>query len=488
MKKKFLYSQVLRVFKNALADFSRSAVVTTDGELLFVQTETLSDIATLPLTSHTCMQYLKLGDGDVGLCNDPYSGGGILSNFSLVTGISLGAQNNNADLLISVKLTLKPRITNSLKLDDEGLRIPPTPIMVNGEMNTDILNAMSEHPLYPPELKLALPAAVQNLIQIKESIKKTLKEFKLDFNKNEIKDFLKYSNKSAQEALEELSDGESKVDFELTQNEKLKLKILVNRGRVKFDFSGTDMGRTHYLTFAATFGACVGALFAFTRKEIPINSGTTSLIEVIAPKGSLVNSNFPKPVALGLTDGLDVVANLVISGLGAIDKKKLVATGGASHCAFEIRFADGRRFYDRAHPGTGATSSSAGVHGQSLWWRAKLNTSIEEIERRYPLLISNVNYRMNSGGSGLYGGGNGMTKTYHLLEPAQFVWSMTDAIDKPVGLNGGKAALGPEMILVRGDERTRLPAIGEMKVLAGDQIWVLASGGGGYGAPPTAAT
>jgi N-methylhydantoinase B len=490
MKKAFVLTQLHHIFKNVLRDSPRSAVVSTDGDALYIRSETLSDIATLPATSLICLQYLQLGDGDVGLCNDPYSGGGILSNFSLVTGVSLSG-GKTADILLTVKLTLKPRITNSLKLDEEGIRIPPTPIMINGELNSDILNAMSAHPQFPLELKEALPTAIKKLLFIKNQLKESLREANINLNKNEIKDFLKVSNQKTHEILHELAFGESRVEFEIAPKEKLKLRTEIHEKKVIFDFSGSDVGRTHFLTFAATFGACVGALFAFTRKDIPLNAGSVGLVEVVAPKGSIVNSNFPKPVGLGLTDGLDVVANLVLQSLSLIDKHRGVAAGGGSHCAFELRFDSGQRFYDRVHPGSGASASGAGINGHSLWWRARLNTSIEEIERRYPIMIESTGYRSNSGGVGKFSGGDGMAKTYRLLAPAELVWSMTDAIDKPLGAGGGKAALGPEMLLSKASDRKeegasakkiKLESSGQMRLEAGDQLWVMAAGGGGFGA------
>ncbi|MEK6555070.1 MAG: hydantoinase B/oxoprolinase family protein, partial [Bdellovibrionota bacterium] len=300
MKNAFIFTQLHHILNNSLRDSSRSAVLSTDGDALYIRSETLADIATLPATSLTCMQYLQLGDGDVGLCNDPYSGGGILSNFSLVTGLSLSG-GKTADLLVAVKLALKPRITNSTKLDDEGIRIPPTPIMLNGELNKDILSAMSAHPQFPLELREALPTAIKKLLFIKTQLKESLREAGIDLNKNLIKEFLKLSNKKTLEVIHEMAQGESpRIEFEITAKEKLKLRTEVHENKVIFDFSGSDAGQTHFLTFAATFGACVGALFAFTRKDIPLNAGSVSVVEVIAPKGTIVNSNFPKPVALGL--------------------------------------------------------------------------------------------------------------------------------------------------------------------------------------------
>lgn len=496
MKNAFLFTQLHHILNSVLENHSRSAIVTPEGEALYVRSETLSDIATLPATALTCMQYLSLGDGDVGLCNDPYSGGGILSNFSLVAGVSLsGDRNKNTaskampskapDVLIVIKLSLKPRVTNSSQLDDEGLRIPPTPIVVNGELNHDIFSAMAAHPKFPKELTEALPSAIEKLRLIKELFRESLRESRIELSKQEIKEFLKVSAEKARALVHELAAGEAGAEFEISSNEKLKVRTEIHDDKITFDFSGSDVGTTHFLTFAATFGACVGAVFAFMRKEIPVNAGTASVVQVIAKKGTIVNANFPKPVALGLTDGLDVVANLALRTLSLIDKHRAVAYGGGSHCAFELRFSSGAIFYDRAHPGSGATSSTAGVSGQSLWWRARLNTSIEEIERRYPLRIESTGYRAKSGGAGAISGGDGMAKTYRLLEPAEFLWNFTDSVDKPLGQSGGKSAAGPEILVLRDGEapskKEKLKAQGSLKLQKGDQIWILAGGGGGYG-------
>jgi N-methylhydantoinase B/oxoprolinase/acetone carboxylase alpha subunit len=288
--------------------------------------------------------------------------------------------------------------------------------------------------------------------------------------------------------------GEARVDFDLGPKERLKLRTEITDGKVVFDFSGSDPGTNHHLTFQGTFGACAGALMAFLRKPIPLNSGTLSVVEVVAPKGSIVNANFPKPVSLGMTDGLDVIANLVIQCLSMIDKTHAVASSGSTHCAMEIRFSGGRRFYDRVHPGTGADAKKVGLDGHSLWWRALLSPSIEEIERRYPLIFESVALRANSGGSGLNDGGSGVAKTFRVLEESELAWNFTDSNDKPMGFAGGKSALGPEMLVIKAGkdkgpdgaplagEKIKLPARGEMKLQPGDRVSILAPGGGGFGA------
>lgn len=487
MKNDKLFRLFHHILNDSLSTVQRAAIVSAEGESIFIKSETLADIATLPTSALTCLQYLQLRDGDVGICNDPYSGGGILSSFTLVTGLNFRAPSKTgpADFLLATKLTLKPRITNSLKLDDEGLRIPPTPIVVGGEINKDIFNAMGSHPQFPVELKDSLPIAISELLRLKTEIKNRFFQANLEFGKAEVKQFLKTSNDQIKKVMHELSEGESKVEFEIGPNEKLKLRTEVHEDKILFDFSGSDPGKTHHLTFPATFGACVGALFAFTRKALPINSGTTSIVEVVAQRGTIVNANFPKPVALGLTDGLDIIANLVVSGLSAIDKARSMAPSGTTHCAFEIRFKDGTRFYDRVHPGGGAMKGADGLSGHSLWWRARLHTSIEEIERRYPLVVESVAFRLNSGGAGHNSGGDGVAKSYRLLEPAELVWSFTDSIDKASGFSGGKSALGPEVLVHQksSGQKIKLPPFGQMKLEPGDRLSVLAPGGGGFGEP-----
>lgn len=486
MKNDKLFRTFHHILDDALSNVQRAALVTADGESIFIKSETLADIATLPSSASTCLQYLQLRDGDVGICNDPYSGGGILSSFTLVTGLNFKAQSKPgpADFLLATKLTLKPRITNSLKLDDEGLRIPPTPIVVGGELNKDIFNAMGGHPKFPPELRELMPLAIKELLRLKDEVKKRMSHARIEFGKPEVKLFLKASNDQIKKVMHELSEGESRVEFEIGPGEKLKLRTEVHENKVIFDFSGSDAGKTHFLTFPATFGACVGALFAFTRKALPINSGTTSIVEVVAQRGTIVNANFPKPVALGLTDGLDIIANLVISGLSALDKARSMAPSGTTHCAFEMRFKDGSRFYDRVHPGGGAMKGADGLSGHSLWWRARLSTSIEEIERRYPVAVESTSFRTNSGGAGHNSGGDGVAKSFRLLEPAELVWSFTDSTDKATGFSGGKSGLGPEVIVQKkSGSKVKLTPFGQMKLEVGDRLSVLAPGGGGFGEP-----
>lgn len=500
MSESLINTRLYHLFENIFASTPRAAFVTSEGEHLYIRGETLADIATLPTSAQICLQYLQLEDGDVAICNDPYSGGSILSSFTLVAGMSAqpgsarGKGKNLADFLIAVKLALKPRVTLSEKLDQEGIRIPPTPLYIGGQMNEALFAAMSSHPDFPPELKLSLPQEIKKILELRERLQRAIAISRFDLSRLEIKKLLRASAQQMREAVYELAVGEARADFEIGPKERLKLRTEVADGKVVFDFSGSDPGVTHHLTFQGTFGACAGALLAFLRKPIPLNSGTLSVVEVIAPKGTIVNANFPKPVALGMTDGLDVIANLATQCLSAIDKTHAVANSGSTHCAIEIRFNNGKRFYDRVHPGTGASAKQAGLDGHSLWWRAQLRTSIEEIERRHPLIYESVTLRANSGGSGMNDGGAGVAKTFRVLEEAHLVWSFTDSHHKPLGYGGGKAALGPEILVYRAGselgpdgapipgEKIKLPARGEMKLHPGDRVSLLAPGGGGFGA------
>jgi len=268
----------------------------------------------------------------------------------------------------------------------------------------------------------------------------------------------------------------------LGQKSKLALAIEIKDSRVAFNFTGSGAPERYALSDAATLGACVGALAAALNIEVPINGGILRSVDVIAPIGSIVHARYPSPVFMGFTDGTSVVAGLVLRLLGQIDKKLFMAQNGMGQCAFELDFGNGRYFYDDLEPGTAATKDRRGADALDLWRRTHLQRSIETSERMYPMRFRSVALRSQSGGSGLMIGGDGQTKVIEVLAPAKLRWNLSRGVLKPEGAQGGKSAIGAEIICQRLNQESEiLNDSGELDLNPGDQIILHSAGGGGFG-------
>ncbi|MCB0349940.1 MAG: hydantoinase B/oxoprolinase family protein [Bdellovibrionales bacterium] len=478
----------LEKMRSIFNDFARMAVITADHETLYMKTQAIADISTLPHCAELSHKYLQLQDGDIVITNDPYSGGTILSSPTLILGIGTRASKNNvpAELLVAYRLTLTPRVGAFKTIDDEGLRIPPSPYYLRGDLNTPIVEALKGHPLTSKNFIDSISSAALELLALREKLKNLMALKQIDFSKPTVKAYLKASETEFLRRLDEIGEGATTVEVELSNKETIKLKAEHRDDHFTFDFTGTTAGETVFLTDTATIGTTIGTVVSFLKHKVPLNSGIFSRFDVRAPRGTLVNSSFPRPLYLGHTDGVNFVANCVSRAVGQMHKKYLRATTGASHCGYQIEFRDKRVFTDSLPFGTGGRVGRSGLNGIHLWRRFENSASIEKYEQNFPILFLNSGYRAESAGEGRYKGGLGVVRTLKVLEDAELSWNHISPPHKPEGLDGGKSGLGPEMILQRvSGEKEDLPPHGTLKLAKGDILTVLSPGGGGYGVAKT---
>lgn len=476
----------LQVFcQELLSPCSAAAVLTPEGQTVFLKYQTLADIGTLPMAVQTSHKYLQIEDGDIVVTNDPYSGGSILSSVTLVMGVQpLRSVNRKAAaLLLAQRISFKPRLNLSDSVEGEGLRIPPTPLRKDQKMNAELLEIIGAHPQAPEKFKESLQEAMVQLLRMREKIRNFSETLNLDWSKPALKKFFQRSQQLVRERLSEVAVGEAQFEMPIDDKSKIRLRMEVSEQKVLFDFSGTDAASQFHLTDAATFGACTGALLAAIGGGIPLNSGVFDAIEVLSPSGSLVNAKYPRPVFSGMTDGAAMVANLVLKVFGLIDSKRQFAMSGISQCSFQLDFGPNSWFFETLETGSAASDGTQGTPGLSVWRRTRLNPSVEEIENRYPITLKTYAYRANSGGGGAYGGGDGVVKSVRVDQAGRLKWMITEPLLKPEGVQGGKSASPAEIFLqIPGEEKQRLHLKGEMDLPAGSIVTLHSAGGGGYGA------
>lgn len=471
--------------QSLFSGFSRSCLMTSELQTLHLKYQSLADIGTLPQCCEVTHRYLRLLDGDIVVTNDPFSGGTLLSCPTLILGVGTKTVKGAipAELLVASRLSLNGRAGVFKTVDDEGLRIPPSPFFIKGEINTPIVEALKSHPHTPPGFIDELIKEAHRLLALRSRLKIEMQAGgKFDFSKSRVRQYLEATEQEFHRRLDDVGEGTSDVELEISPSQSLRLRIEHHEGQFNFDFSGTTAGDGLYMTDSAVIGAVIGVTTSLLGLEMPINSGLFKRFDVKAQRGSLVNAAFPSSVALGHTDGLNLVANLVVAGLGAIHKKHAWAASGYSHCQYQIRFQDGRIFTDSLPCGTGANEKGVGINGVTLWKRSMPMPSIEKIEAIYPIQILGSGFRGQSAGEGRYVGGMGVVRSLKVSEDAELSWNFATTPHKPEGINGGKSGMGAEMILQRVDgEKEELAPAGVVKMKKGDTLTVMSPGGGGYG-------
>ena len=282
---------------------------------------------------------------------------------------------------------------------------------------------------------------------------------------------------SLREGLAEVDTVEA-IDF-LDDGSELFLRLTIDRrdGSAVFDFTGTGTELWGNLNAprAVTHSAILYSLRCLIDQEIPLNQGCLNPIKVIIEEGSL----------LAPSENAAVVGGNVLTSQRITDVtlKAFRACAASQGCMNNFTFGnDNFGYYETIGGGAGA---GPGWHGQSGVHTHMTNTRItdpEILERRYPVMLREFSIRNNSGGSGIYSGGNGLVREVEFLESLNVAILSERRVHQPYGLNGGEPGRCGLTLFFRSDgSRLHLGGKNEISAEPGDSIRIETPGGGGYG-------
>lgn len=475
----FQLQEATFLIQETLAGFESAALLNSESQLLGMKYETLSDIGTFGPVVQTVRKYFKLEEGDVVLTNDPYSGGTLLSVMTLVTPVQAGDQT----FYLAVRTRFKPHLAYAKKLDEEGLRVPPTPIVAKRKLNNAILSAISAHPQAPlefvPRLETNLTTIWQNIDLFKSWVQKN----PTILNKNLQKSLLQETKNRIQKKIADLPHGDHRVDLSFETGETIRLHTELKADEIHFDFAGTSGSKRLFLTDMATYGTCLGAVLSFLREDFLLNESLFSLVTVTTPEGCFLNAKYPSPVFEGAAEASPLLACAVVQCLSTITRSKSMGMNGAIPTIVSFEFQSGKIYFDGLPGGGGASNEANGLDAHFPWSLSKPQTSIEQIERLYPLCILQSGVRQGSGGKGQQTGGNGVLREIEVSESCNLKWLLGYQNTQIKGLKGAlNGDISEIQIIKKSGEKTLLKEPhGKIQLEKGDKVIAASAGGGGFG-------
>ncbi|MGY8845354.1 MAG: hydantoinase B/oxoprolinase family protein, partial [Gammaproteobacteria bacterium] len=136
-------------------------------------------------------------------------------------------------------------------------------------------------------------------------------------------------------------------------------------------------------------------------------------------------------------------------------------------------------YYETIAGGTGAHAAGRGLDGKQSHMTNTLNTSIEIMEKNYPIIINRYALRTESGGKGLHNGGEGLIREYQILEPTKVTLLTERRILPPTGhFHGENGSLGINKLngeIIEGKV--------ELELKKNDVLRIETPGGAGWGLP-----
>jgi len=272
---------------------------------------------------------------------------------------------------------------------------------------------------------------------------------------------------------------------------KIKCAMWRDKGKVIFDFEGTDpqsiSSINFYLNEEMFKMFCGVYMIMVFDPQIMFNDGFYDLMEVRIPHGTLLKPQ--EPAALSCrTHALGRIFDVLGGLLGQGDPDFLAGAGfsDSPHFMYSGYDKNGEwyQLYSIGFGGIPGKPSGDGPDGHSLW-PSFTNVPNEFLESYFPLRIETYETITDSGGAGYNRGGNGLSMGYCFLEPGTISIHDDRWLTYPWGVNGGLPGRRSEKILVRTDGSSeRLPSkCDRIEVSSGDILYFNTWGGGGCGDP-----
>lgn len=459
----------IELFQALLNDFlqGESALLTLEGDVLAVRGKNPVTYGTLSTAALTTNKYLRLQEGDIVILNDPYSGGALLGEMTFVMALS-------EDLIWTCRRPMEAKVKLSQSVEEEGIRIPPTPVLQKGQLNDVIVNAIQSHPACPPHFKEWLVRQCDNLTAHAQKLIQAIELAGFTITSELIEDYLDLSKNAAWQRINERSSGETRVDVVLDSGELLRVSMDIHDGKILLDFSGTSAGKTVSLTESATFGVCFYTLAKYYGFENIANSGSFSILQLTKPTGCWLVGKYPAPTYKGMTCGVAALKTALDMALSHIHQKGEHAL--TSYCELRVDLQGQAKNKVLTLPGgRGATPGAPGASANAKAF------SIEELEKDFPIKVQRIDLRQSAGGRGKNPGGRGLILKLEVCDALEASWLTDLTLHRPrISKNCTHGDAG-EVLVERQGEVQSLPVLGQQKFSAGDILTLCSGSGGGYG-------
>lgn len=436
------------------------------------------------------------------IVNDPFLGGTHLPDVTLIAPVYLNGKllafvanrAHHADIGADAPGSMPL----SKSLHEEGLVIPPTHLIKQGELDekfmADILKAIRSGAAGQGDFSAQISAnhtGAKRLWALIDSLgDKGFLTALTELNA--------YGERLARSVINDIPDGEytfsDLMDDDGLGNYDLIITavIKIQQHNVLVDFSGTTEQTTGNINCPLSVAAA--AVYYVFRclmpAQTPACAGSFKPISIVAPEGCLLNAQRPAAVAAGNVETSTRIVDVVMGALAQAVPDKIPAASHGSMNNLAMGSMSGSEeyyeannsnttwdYYETMGGGMGAGSLGDGQSAVQTHMTNTRNTPIEVMESSYPVRIKQYAIRQNSGGEGLHKGGDGLIREFEFLKPANVTLLTERRLYPPWGLNHGLPG-GCGQNLLNGKVLTPKVCF---DVAKGDCLTIKTPGGGGWG-------
>ncbi len=380
----------------------------------------------------------------------------------------------------------------------EGLQIPPTPIMRGGAMDEVILNLINQNVRTKLEVRGDLMAQYAAAKIAERRIAELLNREPLSVVQRYAPAILDHAERCMRAGIDKLPDGtyrfEDYLDDDGVIDEPIKIAVTVTiKGdELTADFTGTDKQVLGPLNarISAARAAVYYACKAVIDPDMPTCAGAYRPIHVHAPEGCILQANYTAAIGNAniLTD--QRVVDVLLGALHQAAPQHVCAACSGEMNLLNIGGINPRdgayyNYVETYAGGQGAMHNLDGDDGVHTHLTNTRNAPVEVIESTYPLEVVRYGLIPDSEGPGEYRGGCGMMRELRCLGERTTVTIGADRRKfTPWGIDNDHRARGAHCYVTSPDGSVReLPTKVYATLKQGDCLRIETPGAGGWGDP-----
>jgi N-methylhydantoinase B len=452
----------------------------------------------------------ELAPGDVIVMNDPYLGGTHLNDVTLIYPIFhqggclffAAVREHWADVGGAVPGSMSGSAT---EIYQEGIRIPPVKLVEAGRLNTAAMEILLSNMRVREERQGDFNSGLAACRTAERRLAELIRRWGAAPLTDCVALNLDRSEARMRAQIAKLPDGEYHYedyletfgpapDYRL-QPLLLPLKLTIAGDRLTADFTGAapQAAAPVNSTLAVTAASVFIVLKSVLDPAQALNHGSFRPVEVVAPKGTIVNVTHPAPAG---SHG-EIRKRVIATMLGALAQAcPELGSADIHRTSFHNLVggtdpATGREYvhYEWSSGGNGGFLEADGPSAMAAidWGDLSTLQPTEVLEQRFPLRVEWSRQETDSGGPGRSRGGLGMRRALRLTRGTATYSLLADgAVVPPFGVLGGEsgAPVGSFRHEVEGDLPFPTPGkVGGHRLGAGEAIVLQSAGGGGYGDP-----
>ncbi len=450
-----------------------------------------------------------INDGDVIVCNDPYSGNTHVGDVVTACPVFFEGRHMFWSVTKGHQLDIGSFIPTSTPatardIYQEGLTIPPVKFYDRGKARHDVIRLYLANLRYNDQLYGDLMAQLGSIWNGQRRLQEMTAEYGADEISRYVDAIHDYADRRMREEIRAMPKGEfigeTWMDSDGQGNEDIYIRAAVTIGEehITVDYTGSAPQTPGAAN--ASIGVMQAAsgvpILCCIDPTIPHNDGCLRHITGIAPVGSVCNAKYPGSTAIATTVPGDPMQDAVWKALAVALPERAVAGFGRVQCVPVLSGTDQRG--DVAKDWgvmlfNGASGGGAAPHADGWPLMMTLSASgglkslgVEMSELLYPMLVERMEIEPDSMGHGKHRGGAGINMALRSISgPMECHLFGDGASNPPHGVLGGTPGIGGGNY--RESQTTGVRAYCSAKghmTISADETWVsVSTGGGGNGDP-----